>query len=287
MPKPITPDVVVAYSLCPRKAYLLLCTEEHGVPHEYQLVVAADQRRNQASFFNSLTQTLGDHPDCRGTHAGPRRGDRAAVVLKAPDCEAYCDHLTPALRQTAARGRRDEPTLVTGTHRITHDQRLALLFVGYVLGQPQSALPSFGSLLGLDGRVHKLSLDERRYSELRAILDALRLWLQALSPHAPPVVLNRHCSVCQFRADCRAQAERDDGLSLLERMTPRARRRYHERGTFSVTQLSYMFRPRRKRKPSSGSAVKTFSSCRRSRCAPVRLTCTNHLRSSVMSPRSS
>ena len=39
-------------------------------------------------------------------------------------------------------------------------------------------------------------------------------------------------------------------------MTPRARRRYHERGIFSVTQLSYMFRPRRRRKSSSGSAVK-------------------------------
>jgi hypothetical protein len=40
-------------------------------------------------------------------------------------------------------------------------------------------------------------------------------------------------------------------------MTPRARRRYHERGPFfSVTQLSYLFRPRRKRKSSSGSAVK-------------------------------
>jgi hypothetical protein len=101
-----------------------------------------------------------------------------------------------------------------------------------------------------------VSLDQRRYAELCGILDALRVWLRAPSPDAPPVVLNRHCSVCQFRADCRAEAERDDDLSLLERLTPRARRRYHERGIFSVTQLSYTFRPRRKRKASSGSAVK-------------------------------
>jgi hypothetical protein len=93
MPKPITPDVVVAYSHCPRKAYLLLCTEEHGIPHEYQRIVAADQRRNQASFLNGLTQEHGDNLDCRGTDFLPSPGHRSAAVLKTPDCEAYCDRL--------------------------------------------------------------------------------------------------------------------------------------------------------------------------------------------------
>jgi len=55
MPKPITPDVAVAYTLCPRKAHLLLCTDEQGAPHDYPGILAADQRRNQASYFKTST----------------------------------------------------------------------------------------------------------------------------------------------------------------------------------------------------------------------------------------
>ena len=67
-------------------------------------------------------------------------------------------------------------------------QRLALLFIGYVLGQVQYAPPSAGAIVGLDGRVHKVSLDSRRYAELEAIIDTLRTWIQAPSADAPPVV---------------------------------------------------------------------------------------------------
>ena len=145
---------------------------------------------------------------------------------------------------------------MSGTHKVTQEQRLALLFIAYVLGQVQYAPPSAGAIVGLDGRVHKVSLDPRRYAELEGIIDTLRTWIQTPSADAPPVVLNKHCPLCPFRVDCRAKAEHDDDLSLLERMTPRARQRYHDHGIFSVKQLSYAFRPRRKRKPSPKAPVK-------------------------------
>jgi predicted RecB family nuclease len=157
---------------------------------------------------------------------------------------------------TAGHGQQYEPTLVSGTYKLTQEQRLALLFIAYVLGQLQYAPPSAGAIVGLDGRVHKVSLDPRRYAELEGIIDTLRTWIQTPSADPPPVVLNKHCPLCPFRADCRAKAEHDDDLSLLERMTPRARQRYHDHGIFSVKQLSYAFRPRRRRKSSPRSPVK-------------------------------
>jgi transposase len=69
----------------------------------------------------------------------------------------------------------------------------------------------------------------------------------------PPVILNRHCPLCPFRAECLAQAVATDDLSLLDRMTPKAIRRYHKKGIFTVTQLSYLFRPRRRRRGASPS----------------------------------
>ncbi|MGO9791178.1 MAG: TM0106 family RecB-like putative nuclease [Solirubrobacteraceae bacterium] len=256
MTKPNTADVAVAYALCPRKAYLLLCTDEQGAPHDYPRILAADQHRNQASYLHGLQPSQGGRSGYVGTL--PRRGGGPlwAAILKTSDCEAYCDRLTPALRVTAGPGQQYEPTLVSGTHKITQEQQLALLFIGYVLGQLQNVPPLAGALVGLDGRVHKVSLNQRRYAELEGVIDTLRTWIQTPSVDAPPVILNKHCPLCPFRVDCRAKAEHDDDLSLLERMTPKARQRYRDHGIFSVKQLSYAFRPRRRRKPSPKTPVK-------------------------------
>ena len=44
------------------------------------------------------------------------------------------------------------------------------------------------------------------------------------------------------------QAEKEDSLTLLDRMTPQIMRKYHNKGIFTITQLSYQFKPRRQRK---------------------------------------
>src|SRR5208337_1194439 len=59
------------------------------------------------------------------------------------------------------------------------------------------------------------------------------------------LVLNRHCQECQFRARCRSKAHEIDDLSLLSGMTEKERSRHRSKGIFTVTQLSYTFRPRR------------------------------------------
>jgi hypothetical protein len=79
MPKPITPDVAVAYTLCPRKAHLLLCTDEQGAPHDYPGILAADQRRNQASYFNGLKQRHGDDPGDGRTLLRPGGGTAPGI----------------------------------------------------------------------------------------------------------------------------------------------------------------------------------------------------------------
>ena len=65
---------------------------------------------------------------------------------------------------------------------------------------------------------------------------------------APPVVLNKHCPSCPFRDACLQQAEKEDNLSLLDRMTPKLMRKYHDKGIFTVRQLSHIYKPRRSRK---------------------------------------
>ena len=60
--------------------------------------------------------------------------------------------------------------------------------------------------------------------------------------------MNKHCPSCPFRDACLEQAEREDNLSLLDRMTPKLMRKYHDKGIFTVKQLSHVYKPRRSRK---------------------------------------
>jgi CRISPR/Cas system-associated exonuclease Cas4 (RecB family) len=61
----------------------------------------------------------------------------------------------------------------------------------------------------------------------------------------PPLILNRHCVECKFRVRCREKATETDDLSLLSKMSFKERKKLHNKGIFTVTQLSYTFRPRR------------------------------------------
>jgi predicted RecB family nuclease len=255
MRNPITSEIVVAYTRCPRKAYLLHCTEEHGTPHAYDGVLADYQRANQQAYVAGIQRA---HPEAR-----PYAGERSAAgrhvlldaTLRTADLEAWCPVLTPAASGAAGHGRAYEPTLVVGTHTIGQDQRLALQFAGSVLGQVQGTPPVAGTIVGMDGQAHRVPLAGRDGLLARSI-EAVRAWTAAPPSGPPPVIVNAHCPQCQFRAACLADAERDDDLSLLDRVTPKVRQRYHDRGIFTVRQLSYSYRPRKQRKPTALAPIR-------------------------------
>src|SRR5437016_3861202 len=56
----ITADIVVAYSQCPRKAYLLLFSPDKGEPHEYVQILEQQRCENQERYLNHLQQTHAD-----------------------------------------------------------------------------------------------------------------------------------------------------------------------------------------------------------------------------------
>jgi predicted RecB family nuclease len=79
--------------------------------------------------------------------------------------------------------------------------------------------------------------------EVRKRLDKITALLSNSTP--PDLVLNRHCAECEFQARCRKIAIETDDLSLLAGMSAKERQQLRSKGIFTVTQLSYTFRPRR------------------------------------------
>jgi predicted RecB family nuclease len=84
----------------------------------------------------------------------------------------------------------------------------------------------------------------------------IQLKKQQKSRVAPPLVLNKHCPECEFHARRRQISVENDDLSLLANMTVKERQKLNDKGIFSVTQLSYTFRPRRRRAVKGSQAFK-------------------------------
>lgn len=132
------------------------------------------------------------------------------------------------------------------TNKLTRDDKLLLAFDALVLSQ----------MLGREIRLGKITHGDN-YASLKVRIAALtsevrkltRKIANLLSSNSPPdLVLNRHCAECEFQAQCRQKAIEKDDLSLLSRMTEKERKKFNSKGLFTVTQLSFTFRPRRRPK---------------------------------------
>lgn len=242
----ITSELFVAYSKCPRKAFLLLFSEDQGKPHDYPLILEERRNQNRTRYLKNVSHS---HPESKNYDVKTFKKHDVLhdATLKSAQLEAYCVTLARVNGNPENHQISHEPTVVAGTYSITPEQKTELLFVGLVLGRIQKQLPSVGRIITMDEKTHRVKL-ENNYKGVKATLKNLESWCSTKPHEAPTLILNKHCPSCQFKDICREQAEKENNLSLLNRMTPKAIQKYHKRGIFTVHQLSYLFKPRRKRK---------------------------------------
>src|SRR5437016_355225 len=192
----ITTDIVVAYSQCPRKAYLLLFSPDKGEPHEYVQILEQQRCANQQRYLDRLQQT---HADVQPySEENLRQGNKILINahLQVDGFAADCGVLT-RVEGTSTFGKHSyEPTIFVGTHSISKEQHLELSFVGYVLERLQSTSRTAGRIIGMDGKSHTVKWAEST-ALLQPLLAPLQAWVAAASPKPPPVMLNHHCSTCQ------------------------------------------------------------------------------------------
>ena len=132
------------------------------------------------------------------------------------------------------------------TNKLGKDDKFLLAFDALVLSEVLGREVRQGKIIHGDDhatfkvRTSALTGDVRkRIEKIVALLS---------SPTPPDLVLNRHCAECEFQARCRKIAVEKDDLSLLAGMSAKERQKLRTKGIFTVTQLSYTFRPRRRPK---------------------------------------
>jgi predicted RecB family nuclease len=250
MSSPITSDVLESYLLCRYKAHLKLANQ-HGTTTDYEsMLVESRQDVRRRAIDVILTQHPADRIE-RGialTAASLKRG--AAFILDAVfEDDGHLlrlDGLKRIAKPSSLGSFHYIPVLFHESRNVRKEQKILLAFYGTVLAGLQGKPPDFGIVWhGRECRASKVSLkDHRRAAE--QLLDSLREMREGGS--APPLILNDHCQVCEFRQRCHSQAVADNNLSLLRGIGPKEIKGYARKGIFTVGQLSHTFRPRRKGK---------------------------------------
>ena len=140
------------------------------------------------------------------------------------------------------------PLQFSHRNKLTREDSLVAAFHGIVLaealGQP---VPFVKVVHGPGFSVSKIKLvgptgTTRLFKEARQSLDRLRKQIESTSP--PLMILNSHCSSCEFRDRCRAEAVNRDDLSLLRGMSEKEILAQRKHGINTVTQFACTFRPK-------------------------------------------
>jgi predicted RecB family nuclease len=145
-------------------------------------------------------------------------------------------------------------------NKLTTKHKLQLAFDALLLSEALGSQVRLGKIV--HGDTHAtLKVETLTFaSEVRKRLKDITTLLAGDSP--PELVLNRHCGQCEFQTRCLTQARKKDELSLLSGISEKDRKTLHGKGIFTVAQLSYTFRPRRRRRVSRGKQEKHHHSLR-------------------------
>jgi predicted RecB family nuclease len=247
----ITTDCVESYLKCKTKAHLK-ASGEQGVNSEYGLLHAemeSQTKRTMIEWVISRHQEATVLSDISVTTAELSRGSMFVVGATIED-DTFALALDGLKRTPGDSGLGEfhyVPVLFHEGAKIRLEERLLLAILGSVLGDLQGRQPETGIVyFGPECRGARIRMSERLRERARCILEDIKR-LQAQST-PPKLMLNSHCPACEFRQHCHAEAVRQDDLSLLRGMSENEIRNQNRRGIFTVTQLSYTFRPRRKNK---------------------------------------
>jgi predicted RecB family nuclease len=136
------------------------------------------------------------------------------------------------------------PIRFIAREKVGDQDRSSLAFDAIALTSICGQVPHVGKIIhGQQYQTVTVNLD-RLVPKARQTISRIRQHFTSNSP--PPMILNRHCNECEFQVQCRAIATEHDDLSLLANFSEKEWKRQHDKGIFTVTQLSYTFRPRKR-----------------------------------------
>jgi len=180
------------------------------------------------------------------------------------DCDTVIYNLAVRKTEMRAPDRRNHQHSGTMSLSCSHpgtsgdpSDSLLVCFSVLALSQATGILADTGTLIYGDGYRHRAVRIADHVVRTRQTIDEIGAARSSWEP--PPLILNRHCAVCDFQPRCRALAIEHNDLSLLTATTGKERTKCNAEGIFTITQMSYGYRPRRRKRttPDAESSTKS------------------------------
>src|SRR5271163_1122888 len=260
----ISSQLFESYLQCPTKCWLRGRAEQPTGNAYAEWLAAQNETYSQVG----LKRLVAAFPECDCCTAPPTpRNHKEAIWRLAVDVRWNTKDLEAhlhAVERVPANGRgtlaRFIPYRFDSANRITKEHKLLLGFDAIVVSESLGRVVGPGKIVHGDNFTTLIVKTAPLAREVRKRINDITTLLIGNAP--PDFVLNRHCGQCEFQTRCRTQAREKDELSLLSGMSENDRKRLYGKGIFTVTQLSYTFRPRRRRRESRGEQEKHHHSLR-------------------------
>jgi predicted RecB family nuclease len=258
----ITEELLCAYLKCESKFYLKAIGKvgTDATFSSWQRQISEDYKRQGSKRLVSRH----DANKCyKGTPSVSEFKTKKYCLIIEPilDVDGIKSHIHALERVACCSSRKLRtyiPIRFVPAERISKLDKLLLAFDGIALSKHLGEDPVSGKIIHGARSAHM----KIRLSKLTDIVTKSldKMALQYLGTKPPEIVLNRHCGECEYSSLCRHIAAEKDDLSLLSNLTEKERRKLHNKGIFTVTQLSYTFRPRRRPKRMASERPKYYHS---------------------------
>ncbi|UUO21847.1 TM0106 family RecB-like putative nuclease [Colwellia sp. M166] len=231
----ITENIVYSYSICPRKAYLILYGFSLGKQQTFSLYI--DEKK-----LNIQRQYLEGRECCQYQKNHLTDVD---ITLNAyfdtPYGSVECIHLERVSKKYLNE-LSYEPLLFSDYPVLKNEDRVKASFIADILYKAEGIKPKRSVVILQNGL--KKTIQHKVDIHL-PIIEELEHWKHS-KPEIPAVILNKHCCICPFEKECLESVKKNDSINLLANMTKKVIRKFESKGIFTIKQLSYLYKPRRR-----------------------------------------
>jgi len=245
--KPVTSRLFEAYLACPTKCYLQSIGEVAAI-NDFAIW---DETRSE-SYRREGVQRLRTDRHSELDVERPETGHWKNVswhftlgcVVRAQNMEANLQVVERIPPEGTNKLAQFIPIRFVPANKLSRSDKLMASFDAFVLSKASGVKVGMAKIIhGDKGSVFKVKAN----SLSRVVHKTIGKVAALLSAAAPPdLILNRYCPECGFQSRCRKMAIEKDDLSLLANLPGKERSRLNSKGIFTVSQLSYTFRPRRR-----------------------------------------
>jgi len=248
----ITNEIFCAHIFCKRKSFFIK-NRKSGIKSEYEIF----QNELRGKYKFELLKIMHERYKKKNIYHNKIVGHKELSMGKEllSDVTIIRDKIQvtiDALEKNTGKSKLGffyySPVLFVPNNKVKKDEKMLLGYFSYILEWVQGRPVEHGKVLyGNQQKINKINLSKYE--------DKARIIIEDLKKESmlPKVFLNKHCIICEFQKNCESEAHEKDDLSLLRAMKEKEIVAQNKKGIFTVTQFSYTFRPRRRRKQLSNS----------------------------------